>query len=222
MQTRIRGRAGVVRSRLDNLVLHDLSAVAMMTSLEPIPGDDELERLRKKALVVFQELEPRLRGMIEKRISPRLKGRVDVEVVFQNALKGLLKSLESKRPKSDAELRSWIFKRTWSRWQDELRKWSTGARDVIREEPIPSGSDMALVGGIGVATNFGLKETVERIQEALKPIDFQIVELRIVDELSYQELAEFLNLTPESVRKRFIRALLKIKEVVSSPFSSSS
>ena len=80
---------------------------------------------------------------------------------------------------------------------------------------------MALVGGIGVATNFGLKETVERIREALKPIDFQIVELRIVDELPYEELATFLNFTPEAVRKRFTRALLKIRQVVSSPFSSS-
>ncbi len=207
---------------MDDSVLPDQSWVAMMTSLEQNPGDDELERLRERTLVVFQELKPRLRGMIEKRISPRLKGRVDVEGVFQNALSGLLKSLESKHPKSDAELRAWIFKRTWSRWVDELRRWSRHARDVVREEPLPSGSDVALVGGIGVATNFGLKETVERIREALKPIDFQIVELRIVDELPYEELAEFLNLTPEAVRKRFTRALLKIRQVVSSPFSSSS
>ncbi len=194
----------------------------MMASLEQEPWDDEPEWLRERALVVFQELKPTLLGMIEKRISPRLKGKVDVEVVLQNVLSGLLKSLESNQPRSDAELRAWIFKRTWSRWQDELRRWSTRARDIVREEPLPSGSDVALVGGIGVSTHFGLKETVERIREALKPIDFQIVELRIVDELPYEELAEFLNLTPDAVRKRFARALLKIKDVVSSPFSSSS
>jgi RNA polymerase sigma factor (sigma-70 family) len=221
MQARISRRAAAIRSQWDDSVHHDLSGVAMMTSLEQKPGDDELERLRERTLVVFQELKPRLRGMIEKRISPRLKGRVDVEGVFQNALSGLLKSLESKQPKSDAELCAWIFKRTWSRWQDELRRWSRRARDIVREEPLPSGSDVALVGGIGVATNFGLKETVERIREALKPIDFQIVELRIVDELPYEELATFLNFTPEAVRKRFTRALLKIRQVVSSPFSSS-
>ena len=175
-----------------------------------------------RVLAVFQELKPTLLRMIEKRIALRLKGRIDVEGVLQNALTELLRSVETKRPESDAECRAWIFKRTWSRWQDELRKWNTGARDAVRQEALPSGSDVALVGGIGVATDFGLKETVDKIREALKPIDFRIVELRIVDELSYEDLAEFLNLTPEAVRKRFTRALLKIRDVVSSPFSSSS
>jgi len=222
MQARINIRAAVVRSRFDDPVLHNRSEAIMLKSSGQEPGYDEVNRLRERAMIGFRELEPRLREMMEKRISPRLKGRVDVDVVLQNALSGLLKSLESKLPESDAELRSWIFKKTWSRWQDELRRWSTDARNIDCEEPFPSGSDVALVGGIGVSTHFGLKETVERIRGALKPVDFQIIELRIVDELSYEELAEFLDLTVESVRKRFVRALLKIRHVVSSPFSSSS
>ena len=221
MQATINICTAVVPSRFDDRILHAMSRAAMMASPERTSHDDELERLHERALVVFHELEPKLRGMIEKRISPRLKGRVDVEGIFQIALCEILKSLESKQPKSDAELRAWIFKRTWSRWQDDLRRWRVRDRRGAREEPLPSGSDVALVGGIGVATNCGLRETVERIRDALKPVDFQIVELRIVDELSYDELAEFLNLTPEAVRKRFTRALLKIRHVVSSPFSSS-
>lgn len=178
----------------------------MMTSPGQELGNDELGRLRERAMIGFREMEPRLRVMIERRISLRLKGRVDVDDVLQNVLCGLLKSLESKQPKSDAELCAWIFKKTWSRWQDELRRWSTDARDVGREVPFPSGSDVALVGGIGVATNLGLTETVERIRDVLREIDFQIVELKIVDDLSYKELGAFLNLTPESVRKRYVRA----------------
>ena len=58
---------------------------------------------------------------------------------------------------------------------------------------------------------------MERIREVLSPVDFQIVELRIMDELSFPQLAELLNLTPERTRKRFIRALLKIRHVVTSP-----
>ncbi len=222
MQAITGSSAEMVRSRLNVLFHHDLPAVAMTTSSEHERENEEIEMLRQKAALVFHELEPKLRRMIEKRISSRLRGRVDVEVIFQTALSEILKTLESKQPKSEAELRAWIFKRTWSRWQDNLRRWSANVRNVRLEEPLPSGSDVALVGGIGVATNFGLKETVERIRQALKPVDFQIVELRIVDELSYDELAEFLGLTPESVRKRFVRALLKIKHVVASPFSSSS
>ena len=191
----------------------------MMMSLGQDFVNENPNRLRERALLGFQEMEPRLREMIEKRISPRLKGRVDVDVILQNALRGLLNSLEANQPTSEAELRSWIFKKTWSRWQDELRKWSAEARDVACEEPFPSGSDAAIVGGIGVATNFGLKETVERIKKVLDEVDFQIVELRIVDELTYKEIAAFLHMNPGAVQKRFVRALLKIKDVVASPFS---
>ncbi len=222
MQTTVSSHAGVVTSQLDNSILHDLQQAPTLASPQGKPGDDELRLLRERASVSFQELEPRLRAMIDKRISTRLKGRVDVDDILQNAFRSLMKSLETRRPKSDGELTAWIFKKTWSRWQDELRTWSTDARNVCHEDPLPSGSDVALVGGIGVATHFGLKETVDRIREALHPIDFQIVELRIVDEFSYKEIAELLNLTPESVRKRFTRALLKIKHAISSPFSSSS
>ncbi len=223
MQATINSCAAVVPSRFDDRILHDMSKAPMMAAPERKSRDDELLRLHERALVVFHELEPKLRGMIEKRISPRLKGRVDVEGIFQNSAEcEILKSLESKQPESDAELRAWIFKRTWSRWQDDLRRWSYAIDTSHVRSLFPAGQTWRWSGESVSRTNFGLKETVERIRDALKPVDFQIVELRIVDELSYDELAEFLNLTPESVRKRFTRALLKIKHVVSSPFSSSS
>lgn len=183
-------------------------------------GDDQ-ESFRERVVAEFRSQEPRLRSMIEKRIAPRLQGRVDVDVMFQEALTGLLKSIDSKRPESVAELRSWIFKKVWSRWHDELRKWSAGARDAGREEELPAKSDMALVGGIGVATNLCLKEWVERIRQILSPVDFVIVELKIVDEMSIRDLSELVGLSEEAVKKRFARALLKVKQVISSPFNSS-
>lgn len=186
------------------------------------PGSDDLDRERERAVAAFRELEPRLRLMIEKRIAPRLRGRIDVDVILQNALGGLLRTLETRRPATDAELRSWICRRAWSRWQDELRRWSTEGRDAGRVGPLPPEADAAQADGAGAATDLSLKETVERVRAALRPVDFQIVELRIVDELSYEELGAFLGLTPESVRKRFYRALLKVRHLVSSPFSSSS
>jgi RNA polymerase sigma factor (sigma-70 family) len=181
----------------------------------------DLERLRQEVNEEFGRLKPRLRSMIEKRIAPRLRGRMDVDLILEKALSGLLKSIESKAPSSNHELHSWIFKKVWSRWQDELRRWKATRRDANREEDLPSGSDVAFVRGIGIATDLCVKEVVDRIRGLLGPLDFVIVELRIVDEMPFAELAELVGLKVDTVSKRFSRALLKIRNVIPSPFSSS-
>ena len=200
---------------------HAPPSEVVMTPLEQKRDGDDLERLRERVIAEFTGLEPRLRSMIDKRIARRLRGKVDVELVIQEALDRLLKSVETRRPASEAEMRAWIFKKVWSRWYDELRRWKAAGRDAEHEEDWPSGSDVALARGVGVVTDLCLKERVDRIRDILGPFDFTIVELRIVDEMPFGELAEFVGLSEEAVSKRFARGLLKIRKNMPSPRNSS-
>jgi len=184
--------------------------------------DEELDQLRAKAADLYEELKPRLRRMVEGRIPSRLHGRIDVDGVLQDGWVRLRASLGNKRPASDTELRAWIFKKVWSQWLDEQRKHTDKGRNAFIEQPIPDGSVEALLEGIGIATNLVLKETVERIREVVKPLDFEIVWMHIVDEFSFVGIAEMAGMTQDAVRKRYIRALEKIQAAVGSPFNSSS
>ena len=74
---------------------------------------------------------------------------------------------------------------------------------------------------MGVSTNLGFKDVIELIRQSLCPIEFEVIRLKILDELPYADIAELFGTTPEAVRKRHVRALLKVRKSVADPFASS-
>jgi RNA polymerase sigma-70 factor (ECF subfamily) len=185
------------------------------------PVREEQSQIVKELIPLFVQLKPRLLRMVQSRISSRLRSRIDAEDVIQDALRRLVENLGDKQPGSVEQLRAWLYKKVWSQLQDELRKWNRSQRDMDRVVPLPDESVTDLVHRIGLSTHMGLKDVVELVRQVLSPIEFEIIWLRIVDELSYGEIAEVFDLTEDAVRKRHVRALLKIREAVSDPFSSS-
>ncbi len=196
--------------------------VALSTSCSGTPlGDEQLKRIFEKLTTLYEELKPRLLRFVQARISSRLQGRIDVEDVLHSALLRLMKCLRSKTPASDDQLRSWLYKKVWSELQDEIRKCSTEGRNVEREFPLPEESVADMVKRLGLSTNLGLKDVIELIRQALKPIEFEILRLRFQDELSYEDIATIFDTTAEAVRKRCVRTLLKVRETIPDPFASS-
>ncbi len=196
--------------------------VSSSTSRSELPLENEqFKRILEELVALCERLKPKLLRLIRARISPRLQGRIDVEGVLQSALLRLITCLRSNRPVSDDQLRSWLYKKVWSELQDEIRKHSTEGRDVARELPLPEESVADLVQRLGVSTQLGLKDAVELIRQAVSPTEFEIVRLKILDELSYGDIAELFDTTPEAVRKRCVRALLKIRKTIPNPFASS-
>jgi RNA polymerase sigma-70 factor (ECF subfamily) len=189
------------------------------SSIPPLRGEGG--QIMKELIFLYEQLRPRLLRMVQGRIGPRLRGRIDAEDVLQDALRRLVENLDEKRPASEEQLRAWLFKKVWSQLQDELRRWNTSQRDVDRVGPLPDESIADLIHRIGLSTRLGLEDVVELIRRALKPTEFEIIWLRIVDELSYGEIAEIFDLAEDTVRKRHVRALLKVRKSFSDPFASS-
>jgi DNA-directed RNA polymerase specialized sigma24 family protein len=86
---------------------------------------------------------------------------------------------------------------------------------------LPEESVADLVGRIGVSTSVGLKDVIALIRQALDPVEFEIIRLKILDELSYGDIAGLFGTTPEAVRKRYVRSLLKVRKTIADPFASS-
>ena len=180
-----------------------------------------VERHRARAVELSEELKPKLRLMIERRIPPGLKGRIDVGDVLQEAFIRLNKSLASREPASDEILRAWVFRSVLNEWHDQRRKHVAPCRDTGREQPLPDGSVVMLLAGMGVSTSCGLRDTIERIHKAVKPEVFEIIWLRAVDGLTYKEIGAIAGKAEDTIGKCYIRALETIKKTVSSPFTSS-
>lgn len=56
-----------------------------------------------------------------------------------------------------------------------------------------------------------LKAKVEELMSELSPSQKEAVYLRYMQEMSYEEIAQLLNITPESVRKNVFRAMNKMR-----------
>ena len=63
-----------------------------------------------------------------------------------------------------------------------------------------------LLAGMGVSTSCGLRETIERIHEAVKPEVFEIIWLRAVDGLTYKEIGDIAGKPEDTIGKCYVRA----------------
>lgn len=116
-----------------------------------------------------------------------------------------LKSLEFFAEKENAGFKSWIYRIAQNTVIDHYRTAKTQLDlDSIYDEWISP----------NLAKYIDDKDTLQRVQQYLhhiKPIEREIVILRIWDDLSYKEIAEVCEKKEDSCKKIFSRALKKIQ-----------
>jgi RNA polymerase sigma-70 factor (ECF subfamily) len=101
-------------------------------------------------------------------------------------------------------------------------------RDIAQEvslyrDPMPQASSAALasmlLGRLTSPSNAAIRaEQVLRVQEAinsLDPLDREVVALRHFEQLSRSETAQVLGISEEAGAKRYIRAIKKLKGILS-------
>jgi RNA polymerase sigma-70 factor (ECF subfamily) len=168
--------------------------------------------------------------MVELRMDPRLRTRLDASDVLQEAYLDLAGDLEAYR--ADPKLGPLLWMRLHvGRRLGMLHRRHLGAqlRDAgleisLYREALPQASSAALasmlLGQHTSPTQAAQRaERMLRIQEALNtldPIDREVLALKHFEELSRSETAEVLGISPEAAAKRYFRALKRLKEVLAS------
>ena len=192
--------------------------------LSPEERDEEAKRLVSE---MFQEHQSRLLRMIEVRLQPELRRRVDANDVLQETFMEAYRQLREgvSYPKISALV--WLRLIVGQQLVAIYRKYcKTQKRDIGREISIsegkvqanPSATSIFLVGTLTspsvAARRYEITVKIRECLEKLSPTDREILSLRHFEQLSNRETAEELNLEPNVASVMYLRALKKFRVIL--------
>ncbi|MBI4612423.1 MAG: sigma-70 family RNA polymerase sigma factor [Planctomycetes bacterium] len=191
-----------------------------------------VERLRREGeeglAAIFQEHRPRLLRMVEARMDPRLRGRVDASDIVQEAYQDASRRLPEFLSRPDMRLFLWlrllVGQRLFAayRWHVQAQK-----RDARREvdcapaaRPEASSASLSFLLAADVtspsdaAARLETRERLRQRLEELDPLDREILSLRHFEDLSNDEAAAELGISKAAASKRYVRALERLREIL--------
>jgi RNA polymerase sigma-70 factor (ECF subfamily) len=192
-----------------------------------------IQRLRdgdaEAAAELFTRWRDRLRQMVALRLDRRLQGRLDPSDVLQEAYLDVQKKVPEFADKGDLPPYLWLRlitaecllvlhrKHLGAQMRDAGREVSLGGRGL----PAATTHSLAnlLLGRLTSPSEAAIRaEQQLRLQEALNgmdPLDREVLTLRHFEELSNSEVATVLGLSKSAASNRYIRALGRLKEILS-------
>ncbi|MEX2137704.1 MAG: sigma-70 family RNA polymerase sigma factor [Pirellulales bacterium] len=154
------------------------------------------------------------------RIDPQLRGRVDASDIVQEAQLEAYRRLDNWFQRRPMPFRLWLRKTAQERLQKARRRHlrATG-RAASREVDLPARSSLVLVKHLAApghnpdqhVANQELAERVRYSLAKLNEVDREVIYMRIFEGLAHDEIAAVLDIEPAAVRKRFGRALLRLR-----------
>jgi RNA polymerase sigma-70 factor (ECF subfamily) len=194
--------------------------------------DDPVEKLRggdRQALAaLFDKYRDRLRRMVELRLDPRLRARLDASDVVQEAFLDVARDLDAyladPRLPPVLWLRVHVGRRLTTLHRQHLgtRMRDAGLELSLYQGAMPEASSAALasmlLGRHTSPTQAAQRaERMLRVQEALNsldPIDREVLALRHFEQLGRAEAAQVLGISQEAAAKRYFRAVKRLKDVL--------
>lgn len=198
---------------------------------ESSPGDSAAVRMLtgdERALAeFFAEHRPRLNRMVQFRLDPRLRGRIDADDVLQEAYVDAARRLDAFRAAQPMSGFVWLRLIVGQTLIDFHRR-HVGAqmRDAGREQSI----QQRLADGTSPSMSFQLmgrmsspSQAVQRAEltslvttalDDMNETDREVLALRHFEELTNKETAEVLGIEPKAASIRYVRALEKLKQIL--------
>lgn len=170
----------------------------------------------------------RLRRMVHLRLDRRVAGRVDPSDVLQETFLDASRQLDQYLVSPPMPLFLWLRFLTGQRLMAIHRQHLGVQKRDARQEAalehhgIPGVDSVSLsfglLGGMTspsmAAMRLELQVRLQAVVESLEPLDREILALRHYEELTNQEAAEELAITPAAASKRYIRALERLKSAL--------
>ncbi len=177
---------------------------------------------------VWERYRPRLLRLVRLRMDRRLQGRIDASDVLQEAFVDFAGRVDDYLHQPDMPFYLWLRYLTSQRLQ-LLHRHHLGAqmRDARREASLhrgatPRASSVSLAAQL-LGRFTSVTDAVHRaemqliLQDAINSmerIDQEIVALRHFEELTNEETAQVLGITPSAASTRHVRALKRLRQVL--------
>jgi len=176
------------------------------------------------------ESRQRLRRMVAFRLDQRLQGRIDPSDVLQDAYIEAWQDLDNYLRLPAMPFFLWLRGIAGNKLREVHRHHlGTQARDPRREVSIcdgalPETTTTALAAGLLGNLTRASEEAIRlelklRLQDALntmEPLDREVLALRHFEQLSPAETAQVLGIKEKAAGMRYVRALRRLKEILSS------
>jgi RNA polymerase sigma-70 factor (ECF subfamily) len=175
---------------------------------------------------VFLLFRPRLKKMVTLRLDRRLQGRVDPSDVLQEAYLEIARRAPERASQPASSFFVWMRLETAEKLQEVHRRHlGTQMRDAGREislsvHSLPEASSVTLAQFLlgrltspsEAAQRAEMQQRLSEVLNGMEPIDLEIVALRHFEELSNNETAEVLGISPQAASNRYIRAIKRLRE----------
>lgn len=175
---------------------------------------------------LFAQFRPRLRSMLQLRMDPRLRRRVDPSDVLQETFLEASNRLDRYIEEPRMPLFIWVrFLASQKLLEAHRRHLGAQRRDARREVRLHAGPEASslsiaqhLMGDFTSPTQgvrrLEIRQKLERTLETMDPIDREVLTLRHFEELSNNEVAAVLELTKAGASRRYLRALKRLRAVL--------
>jgi RNA polymerase sigma-70 factor, ECF subfamily len=165
-----------------------------------------------------------LHSVVVRRMGRSLRGRIDPSDVVQEAQLEVIERMPEYVVRRPMPFRSWLLRTAVERlWK--LRRHATASRrDIGRERPLPDGDSSSLGHDSPIvaagptpsqqAATSDLASRLHSVLERLPEPDRTILGMRTFEGLSYEEAGSRLEIDPAAARKRYGRALLRLRALL--------
>jgi RNA polymerase sigma-70 factor (ECF subfamily) len=187
-----------------------------------------LQQVRAGDRQAFEQLlaehRPYLRQVVELRLGPKLRPRVDPSDVVQEAQIEAARRLDAYLEQAPLPFRLWLRQLAHDRLLMLQRRHVQAARRAVdREVALPEGSSLLLAqqllaAGSTPSHQLGQQELAQRVRQAvarLPDADREVLLMRTFEGLSFEEVGCLLEMNPAAARKRHGRALLRLHKILS-------
>jgi len=200
-----------------------------MNDLQPDSAQTQslLEQAQTGDRQAFEELfarhRPYLKQLVELRLDPKLRPRVDPSDVVQEAHLEAFRRLSTYLHERPMPFRLWLrqiaYDRTLKAWRHHL---GTARRAAGREVPLPQRSSLVLAqqllaGGSTPRQSLDRRELAQRLRQAIAQLpqtDREVILMRHFEGLSNPEIGCLLGIDPATVSARHGRAILRLHRIL--------
>ena len=164
---------------------------------------------------------PYLKRVVQMRMEPALAARVDASDIVQETQAVIAKRIGDFIKRQPTSFRIWIRRKALEQLVDQRRR-HVGAkkRSVLREQNMADVSSIAIARKLlsntpsKILRKIELQEQVRGLIEQLSEKYREVLSLRHVEGLSNNEVADILNIDPNTARQRYGRALRRLHQLL--------